>query len=246
MREISTDRPDTTESPYTVPAGHFQAEISLAEYTYNDDDGERTDALAAPVANLKVGLLNDADLQLVLTPYVRNEVEAGGDEETAEGFGDTQLRLKINLWGNDCSQLGFGNTAFALMPFIQFPTGDDELTTDHVEGGLIFPLAVSLPAGFSLGLMAETDFVYNEEADDYGVDFVHTGTIGHDIVGNLSGYIEYVGIAPWDTGPTYQAIGSMGLTYALRPEGIIDTGLRYGISDNVDDFTVFVGTSFRL
>jgi hypothetical protein len=24
MREMSTDRPDTTESPYTVDAGHFQ------------------------------------------------------------------------------------------------------------------------------------------------------------------------------------------------------------------------------
>lgn len=32
MREMSTDRPDTTESPYTVDAGHFQFELDLAEY----------------------------------------------------------------------------------------------------------------------------------------------------------------------------------------------------------------------
>ncbi len=30
MREMSTDRPDKTESPYTVDAGHFQWEMDLA------------------------------------------------------------------------------------------------------------------------------------------------------------------------------------------------------------------------
>ena len=30
MRPLSTDRPDTTESPYTVDAGHFQMEMDVA------------------------------------------------------------------------------------------------------------------------------------------------------------------------------------------------------------------------
>ena len=32
MREMSTDRPDKTESPYTVDAGHFQIESDLFAY----------------------------------------------------------------------------------------------------------------------------------------------------------------------------------------------------------------------
>ena len=37
------------------------------------------------------------------------------------------------------------NTALALMPFVKFPTADDDLGNEHVEGGLILPLSVELP-----------------------------------------------------------------------------------------------------
>ena len=37
MREMSTDRPDQTESPYTVDAGHFQAEIDLVSAVFDRD-----------------------------------------------------------------------------------------------------------------------------------------------------------------------------------------------------------------
>ena len=34
MRETNTDRPDKTEGPYTVDAGHVQIEMDLANYSY--------------------------------------------------------------------------------------------------------------------------------------------------------------------------------------------------------------------
>lgn len=248
MREMSTDRPDTTESPYTVDAGHVQFELSLIDYAHNDDGGVRADALGVLPSNIKVGLLNNVDLQLVFTPYVREKTEADGAADSVDGFSDdTQIRLKINLWGNDGPQPGFGDTALAIMPFIKFPTGSGDLTNDHVEGGVILPLAVALPDEFGLGLMAEVDVVYNEASGGYGVAFVHTATIGHDIPGiaNLAGYVEYVGIAPHETGGTYQAIASGGFTYAMSDDWILDLGGTGGISDGADDLTAFVGTSFR-
>ena len=36
MRELSADRPDVTESPYTVDAGHVQLEMSFVDYVYDD------------------------------------------------------------------------------------------------------------------------------------------------------------------------------------------------------------------
>ena len=44
MREMSTDRPDQTESAYTVDAGHFQLEMDFANFTYDHHsaDGVRT------------------------------------------------------------------------------------------------------------------------------------------------------------------------------------------------------------
>src|SRR5688500_19361057 len=61
MRDMSTDRPDTTESPLTVDAGHFQLEMSFF-------DVSRHETAVAPM-NLKVGLTDNSDLQLVLLPY---------------------------------------------------------------------------------------------------------------------------------------------------------------------------------
>jgi hypothetical protein len=247
MREMNTDRPDTTESPYTIDAGHLQFELSLVEYAYSDDRGTRTDSLGVLPTNLKVGLLNNLDIQFVFTPYVREKTEEDGNEELVKGFGDdTRVRLKINLWGNDGPELGYGDTGFAIMPFVKFPTGSGNLSNDHIEGGVIFPLAIALPREFGLGLMAEVDFVYNEAEDNYGLDFLHTATIGHNIAGNLAGYVEYVGLAPNDTGGTYQAVGSAGLTYALSDNWILDFGGTGSPSDTGNDFTVFAGTSFRL
>jgi hypothetical protein len=196
-------------------------------------------------SNVKLGLLNNLDLQFVFTPYVHVETDGGDD---ADGIGDdTQIRLKLNLWGNDGPHPTFGDTAFAIMPFVKFPTGSDNLSNDYFEGGLILPFAANLPGERDLGLRAEIDAVYNDATGDYGVDFVHTATVSHDFPGieSLGFFLEYVGIAPHDTGATYQAIASGGLTYAVSDDWILDCGATAGISDSADDFTAFVGTSFR-
>ena len=126
LRELETDRPDQTESPITVDAGRFQIEADLISYTDTERNGVRRQDLSAPVLNLKAGLLNNVDLQLVLSPYnharVTDQTTTPAQTETVSGFGDTQVRLKVNLWGNDG-----GSTALAIMPYIQLPTGDTGL-----------------------------------------------------------------------------------------------------------------------
>lgn len=249
MRAMVTDRPDVTESPVTVDAGHAQAEFSYFQY---DRDG-RSDSIAVLPANLKVGLLDNVDLQLVFTPYASERATARGPGRRSRGFGDdTELRLKVNFWGDDPPQEGtpdpWHGTAFGVMPFVKFPTGTGDLGNHRVEGGLIFPLAVSLPAGFDLGTMAEFDFDYDDAKGGYGVNLVHSITLDHDIPGisHLGGYIEYVGVAPCDTGGTYQAVASFGLTYAVNENLILDCGGTAGLSRAANDYTVFVGTSIRL
>ncbi|MBI4309351.1 MAG: hypothetical protein HY591_03365, partial [Candidatus Omnitrophica bacterium] len=85
MRDMSTDRPDKTESPYTVDAGHYQIEASALDYTYDHKNPEKTDQRVdnfsmAPM-NFKAGLLNNVDLQFVLAPYIREHSEGNGERE---------------------------------------------------------------------------------------------------------------------------------------------------------------------
>ena len=73
LRAMDRDGPGTTESPYTVDAGHFQVEMTLVDYTYDrksfDGMTQRFEAWAVGTMNLKLGLLNRLDAQLVLEPY---------------------------------------------------------------------------------------------------------------------------------------------------------------------------------
>jgi Putative MetA-pathway of phenol degradation len=177
MRNFNTDRPDVTESPYTVDAGHFQAEFSFAEYTYDHSYGGRTNGFSVLPVNLKRGLLNNLDLQFVLSPYHNIKTCGPFLSQRNSGFGDAERRANLNLRGNDG-----GKTAFGVMTFVRFPTGSDRLSDHHFEGGLILPLATQeLPRRFDLGTMAEFDLNRNDRNDGYGLDSVHSVTIGHEL-----------------------------------------------------------------
>lgn len=241
LREFQPDRPDVTEGPFTVDAGHVQFEAALAGYAFDSDESTRTHTLDVAPFNLKLGLTNSVDVEFVFTPFERVVTRDASGSSAVQGVGDdTEVRVKWNLWGNDG-----GKTAFALLPFVKLPTGKDGIGNRHVEGGLILPLSFSLPAGFDLGTMAEFDVTYDEDRDDYGVDFVHSASLSHKLVGELEGYLEYVGTAPRPGGGGYRAEASSGLVYGLAENWKIDTGGTLGLSGRTDDLTLFVGSSVR-
>jgi hypothetical protein len=73
LRALSTDRPDKTESAYTVDAGHFQIETDLVNFSFDRYNGDPTNtqtrAWSFANTNLKVGLLNNVDLQLIVPTF---------------------------------------------------------------------------------------------------------------------------------------------------------------------------------
>jgi len=240
LRPLSADRPDATESPITVDAGHVQVEVSFVDYTTSDHDGDDFEAWTVGDANIKIGVLNNVDLQFVFGVYGEETVEpAGGPETNAEGFGDVQIRTKVNLWGNDG-----GTTAFGLMPFVKIPT-DTELSNGEVEGGLIVMLGWSAGETWGLGFQAELDFVYDEAEDDHDTEFLHTAVLGFDVTEPLGAYVEYVGVASSVSGVDYRVLLSTGLTYALNPNLVLDTGTQIGLAGPTDDLSLFAGMTVR-
>jgi hypothetical protein len=246
MREMSTDRPDKTESAYSVDAGHFQFEMDLVSYAHDRDKSgggdTRTDAYAIAPVNLKLGLLNNVDLQVMLDTYnhVRVKDRAAGTVERRSGFGDVTTRLKVNMWGNDG-----GRTALAMMPFMKFPSNQGGLGNNAVEGGVIFPLAVELPHGWGMGLMTEFDFLRNEADSGYHTAFVNTITLGHDICGKLGGYVEFFSEVSTERGARWVGTLDLGLTYGLTDNIQLDAGINIGVTKSADDLNPFIGLSWR-
>jgi hypothetical protein len=246
LREMSTDRPDKTESAYTVDAGHFQLEMDLFSYTHDRDKSgrsdTRTDAYAIAPVNLKVGLLNNVDFQLLLDTYshVRVKDRAAGTVEKHSGFGDVTTRLKLNLWGNDG-----GPTALAMMPFVKFPSNQDDLGNNAVEGGISVPLAVELPRGWGMGVMTEFDFLRDEDDDGYHTTFANMITFGHELYGNLGGFIEFFSEVSTEHDSRWVGTVDLGLTYAITENIQLDGGVYIGVTKSADDVTPFVGLSWR-
>lgn len=243
MREMSTDRPDKTESAYTVDAGHYQIEMSFIDYVYDrhNPTGEQkdVDVLSIAPVNVKAGLTNNVDLQFVMNPYIRERSDENSAVERKSGFGDIQTRVKINVWGNDG-----GSTAFAVMPFVKFPTNSDDLGNNAVEGGIILPLAVSLPADWNMGIMTEFD-VSRNDAKDYYPDFINSITFGHQVMGNLNGYVEFFSSFNQEEDTSWIGTVDMGLTYAVSEDIQLDGGVNIGVTRSADDFNPFLGCSVR-
>ena len=100
VREMSTDRPDITESAFTVPLGMWQFEWEAV--SVSRDEGRWTEDWGS--VNIKYGLSDSIDLQWVTPAW---HTGPGPD-----GWTDTEVRLKWNLSGqNDDAAV-----AAALMP----------------------------------------------------------------------------------------------------------------------------------
>lgn len=240
MRELSTDRPDTTESPYTVDAGHFQIEAEPLSWTRDREDGVTT-TTTNPSVNIKVGLLTWMDLQTVIGYSRVTAKEDGATDQVARGIDDLTLRLKMNFWGNDA-----GDTAFALMPFVTLPTHGREFGDQRqVTGGLIAPLAFTLPGEWSSAVMIELDIDRNLADDAYTATLVQTLTASHALCSQVDGFIELVNVAPTEAGAEAQAYANGGITWGPTEHLQFDTGTNVGLTKASDDLRFFVGVSYR-
>lgn len=251
MRELSTDRPDQTEAPYTVDAGHFQIEIDLGTVVFeqlspqrnpeSDNGSSSTVEWGFALINAKVGLRSNLDLQMIFDSYVGTHThEAGKSDEDASGTGDLQTRVKLNLWGNDG-----GRTAFAVMPFVKWPIASVDLGNDYVETGIILPLAVELSGNCGLGLMTEFDFV-RDESDAPITEFVNSATVGYSFTPRLGGYLEFFSSVPSNAASDWQGQADVGFTFATSDHIRFDLGCNFGVTDSAPDFNPFTGLSFRI
>lgn len=246
MREMDTDRPDKTESPITVDAGHFQLEMDCLTYTHDRDTSNKGDvsktSLSVAPANFKVGLLNNADLQVIVETWnsVKTEDYVSHTVIHQSGLGNITSRMKFNFWGNDG-----GSTAMGLMPFVKFPTAQDNLGNNAVEGGLIVPFTLELPHGFSLGAMSELDLNQNERNGGYHGEYVNSIVLDHDLVGKLSGYVEFFSVVNPDSDLGWIGTVDLGLKYSVSSNVSFDGGVNIGVTAPADDLNLFFGMSFR-
>ena len=241
MRDSSPDRPDQTESACTVHTGHYRLEMDFANFTYDESDGTTTKARDVGDFNLKAGLLNNVDVQLIYDSYLKMQTQDSSGNSTAQsGFGDLTTRLKVNLWGDDG-----GKTAFALLPDVTFPTGTDNLGNSAVEGGMIFPLAVSRPHDFGLSLEAAASYMKNHNDGGYDEEFIASASVDHQIFGKVRGFVEFFSNLTTESHTDWMGTVDTGLEYLMTRNIQLDYDCYFGVRPAAPDFDPFAGIIVR-
>ena len=234
---MSTDRPDVTESAYSVDAGHFQVETDVVRFgvrRFGPDASQ--EELALNHANLKLGLAANLDVQLVVESYTLQTERSDTNTERA-GFGDLTLRVKRTLWGNDG-----GRSALAVMPFVKLPTG--RATGNRAwEGGVVVPFALALPGDWSFGSQVQATLIRDDDSGRDCLELAPTVTVGHDLYRTVGGFVELAG--RWDAREKGQALTvNGGPIWRVTNNLQLDLGLNYPLSADTET-TYFLGLSFR-
>lgn len=239
MREMETDRPDVTESPYTVDAGHFQLETDLVRAISEKSETIKMKTLLINQMNLKIGLTGSTAVQVGFQTYgwQRETKLDSGNKTVNDGHGDLTLRIKQNLIGNDK-----GNFVMALLPYVKIPTSKYE--DSRFEGGLIVPMQYKLSGEWNLGFQVELDRLKDQDDSATHTEFLQTLTISHPIIEGLDGIAE--------TYYTYDFKAHQFSNYinaAIQIDAAkdfkLDAGLNIGLQHTAAKH-YFIGASYRL
>ena len=236
LRDFDTDRPDKTNSPHTLDAGHFQFETDLLSFTHNKDQGIRSENWTLGNANFRLGLTNWADLQFLI-PFYQVNHDTGA--ASAHGIGDLTVGIKSNFWGNDG-----GDTAGGLGLFVKTPTASRSIGNGKVEGSAALYFESSLPADFDVGINTGVGITANDNGG-YHADIINSISFSHKIAGPVSAYLEFFSSVPSQNSRDWVGTVDVGVTVMLGKNVQLDTGLNIGVTHASDDLQTFLGIAVR-
>ncbi|MEI6674120.1 MAG: transporter [Verrucomicrobiota bacterium] len=241
LRDFATDRPNKTNGPRTLDAGHAQVEMDLGAYACDKQSGSRTENWTVANTNLRLGLTHWAELQLLVPFYqeIHTQDTTLHPSQITAGSGDLSVGLKMNFWGNDT-----GNSAGGLAAYVKTPTASHEIGNGKTEGSVLGLLDFALPADFDLGINGGVGITANDD-HGYHADFIASACVAHKLVGSLSGYLEFYSSVPSNQSNDWVGTVDVGVTLMVAKNVQLDTGLNIGVTHAADDLQTFLGLSVR-
>ena len=226
LEPIQTDRPDFTESAYTVPLGYVQLESGLMRIKLKTDSYLNLH----PTLLLKYGLTSNFELRLAtdLVTY-----ESNGIKETQ--FLPLAIGVKIGI----SEEKGIiPKTAF--IGHLKIPTGGQgELASTYFTPSFRFTMQHTLSEKISLG--------YNLGTEWSGISaepiFIYTITSAISITSVFGAYLEFYGYAPQFNKAEHSIDG--GFTYLINNDCLADISFGAGLTDNAPSYFISAGFSFR-
>ena len=237
---ICTDRPTKTNFACTVPAGTVQVESDLFNWSRATIDNTRIDVLLYTNPTVKYGVGAATDIELSWVPDERIRIRTGGLIAAQSGVGDIYLRLKQELTGSsDAVQI-------SLLPYIKAPTAPHGIGNRAWEGGLIIPVNVTLPEGFTLTVDPEADVVTDGNGGGHHGQVVGLVNLGKQLTPSTTLYGELWTSRNYDpAGRIDQVSADFAVARLIGKNVQADFGGNFGLDRDTPSVQFYAGISFR-
>jgi hypothetical protein len=248
-QEMSTDRPDQTESSWVIPKGMVQIETGVS--AGNDAFGDSPSAGITSLTLRNIGI-GSTLVRVGLLERLELRLETGYVMEKSEGkqrVGQTEEPFSESLKGLDALavgvKIGIAEEAGALPEtslifHATLPAGSEAFQPSHVIPDFRFTLSHSLSQTVSLG------YNLGAEWNDAGTppDGIYTLVVGSDLAESVGGFLELFGTLSPHGAPQHTLDG--GLTWGLHENLQLDAAAGVGLTEAAEDFFVGAGVSFRV
>jgi Putative MetA-pathway of phenol degradation len=229
VEKIDTDRPDQTESAFTVPKYYFQAELGFNK----ENTGGRDYDLVHPTMLLKYGL-EKMEFRLEARFHSTYEHLIPNPKWT-RGLDPVKIGFKVNLWEENKML-----PKTSLIAGLELPTlASKAFRADHPAPSFRFTMQHSLAKHISLGynLGAEWDGFSRQP------DWLYTLASGFDLGEKWYGYIEAFGFIREKEKPQHNL--DAGIAYYINKDVKADISGGFGISAAAPKNYIAIGISFR-
>ncbi len=235
VEDISTDRPDQSESPYLMNKGYFQVEAGVTSENDEPVKDFKTSTLSAPSVLLRYGIAKNVELRGGIE-VINSKTTIGGSSTSENGFGPLMAGTKIKLFSEKGSM-----PETALLLSITIPFKDNSaFQSDYIGTEFRFAMTNNLTKRFSLSYNIGGEF----GAGAPGATGIYTVALGASLINKLSGFVELYGFMPQKFSPDHRF--DAGLTYLILKNVQVDAAFGFGISERSPDFFVGGGVSVRL
>ncbi len=233
---LVTDRPDFTESAFTVDPGRFQVELG---YTYLDQGEVTTHAFGELLA--RVGILRRLEARVGLNSFA----VSNSPDRSVQGLEDVSIGVKAGLYEPPAGESGLLPVT-ALIIGVTVPTGSDAIdAADGVQPGAILALAWTLTSRLSLG--GNLGWRYGSVPGDRYHELRSSASLGLGIADRLGGFVEWYGIYPESPGGPVRHVIDSGLAYLISSDVQIDARIGVDLASSSDtDWFTGIGLAFRL
>lgn len=233
--------PLITDDTGTQGTGKYQVEVNGEAATDKESEaGITVEATAFGFgAALAAGVRDDLDI-IVGIPFLMYEMAVGGTTVADEqGPGDVVVETKWRF----LEQTGW---SLAVRPGVTLPTGDEDKGLGTGETGIHLYLIATKEAGL-LTLHGNVGYIRNENHVGGEKNLWHASAAVEYAAAESTRLVGNVGVEknPDPAAAVHPAFALAGVIHSLREHVDIDGGIKFGLNNAEDDFTLLAGVAIR-